>query len=271
MKKTGYILRILFVLVLIGTCLVSCNNEPIYHYSGAEGTEDLPVMGTVDDDANDSGKKRVAITYDDGPHNVRTKQIVDELEKYGFSATFFVIGNRIDGTNYNGAEALKYAAEKGNEIGIHGYTHTFYYNKCSDEDYKNEISKTEDAIKDNLKGTPVRLMRPIGGAITSERVQKSKFSIILWDVDSEDWKYKYNSEDTDESAKQKVNTIVSNVMNNVKDGSIILMHDIYESTYDATVIILKELYEEGYEVVSVSELLGNQLSAGKMFSRLTIE
>ena len=57
--------------------------------------------------SNNNGKKRVALTFDDGPHNVRTKAIVDELSKYGYEATFFVVGNRVDGKAYNGAEALK--------------------------------------------------------------------------------------------------------------------------------------------------------------------
>ena len=218
------------------------------------------------EDIQPENKKRVAITYDDGPHNIYTKRIVDELSKYGFHATFFVIGNRVDGGEYNGSSALRYAEENGHEIAIHGYTHTKYYNKCSDEEYDSEIKNTEKAIKNVIKDAELYLMRPIGGAITSERVQSSEYSVILWDVDSEDWKNKYSSSDSDEVAAQKVQTIVDNVMNNVSDGSIILLHDIYESTYDATVLLLERLHAEGYEVVTVSELLGSNLCAGKTFS-----
>ena len=262
MKK--YIRNIAILLAFIILFLVSCEEELVYHYADAP-SDDVAVMKPLDD--NDSNeKKMVAITYDDGPHNIYTKKIVDELDKYGFNATFFVIGNRIDGTAYKGSSALSYAHEKGNDIGIHGYTHMEYYDKCSEEVYKNDLKNTEDAIKNVVRDASVRLMRPAWGRITNERVKESKYSIILWNVDTEDWKYKYSSDDTVEEREQKVQTIVDSVMNNVQDGNIILMHDIYESTYDATVIILQRLHEEGYEVVTVSELIGTELSAGKKFS-----
>ena len=194
--------------------------------------------------------KRVAITFDDGPHNVRTMQIVDELDKYGYSATFFVVGNRVDGKAYNGAEAVKYAYDHGNELAIHGYTHAVYYDSCEYDRYQRELSNTLNAIKEVVPKAKVKLMRPIGGNITDDRVESCDYSVIMWSVDSEDWKYKYDGE-------EGVKTIVNNVMSQVKNGSIILMHDIYENTYLATQEILKQLNEQGYEVVTVSELLGN--------------
>ena len=213
--------------------------------------------------------KRVAITYDDGPHVTRTARIVDELDKYGYHATFFVVGNRVDGSEYSGGDAMQYAISHGNEIGIHAYTHDYYYDTCNDSVYKSELSMTASAIRAQAKGYNVRLMRPVGGRITEKQINNSQYSVIMWDVDSEDWKYKYSSEDSASVKKEKVNQIVDNVMENVQDGSIILMHDIYESTYDATVVLLERLHEEGYEVVTVSELLGSDLRAGKNFSHAT--
>jgi len=205
---------------------------------------------------SETPQKRVAITFDDGPHNVWTKQIVNELGRYGFTATFFVLGNRVDGTDYRGGETMAFAASQGHEIAIHGYTHEVYYNKCSDAEYDYELSETAKVISAYGGGTPT-LMRPIGGSITSERVAACPYAVVKWDVDSEDWRHKYKSEDTPEVAQEKIDTIVNNVMSTVHDGSIILLHDIYESTYDATCIILARLHEEGYDVVSVSELLEN--------------
>ena len=215
---------------------------------------------------NSSGAKRVALTFDDGPHNVRTKAIVDELAKYGYRATFFVVGNRVDGTAYNGAEALKYAHDHGNEIAIHGYTHAVYYHNCEQDRYERELSNTYNAIKDVAKNASVRLMRPIGGNITEERVASCPYSVIMWSVDSEDWKYKGRG-DNGELAEQNINTIVENVMSQVKSGDIILMHDIYENTYEAAKIIIERLHAEGYQLVTVSELLGNDLRAGTKYSR----
>ena len=213
----------------------------------------------LNNNSNNSGKKRVSITYDDGPHVERTVAIVDELAKYGFHATFFVIGNRVDGTKYSGGEAVKYAASKGNEIAIHAYTHDYYYHTCDDSTYKNELGKTHDAILGQLPNAKVKLMRPVGGNITAQRVEKCDYSVIMWNVDSNDWKHKYDGE-------EGVEKIVDNVMSQVSDGSIILMHDIYENTYLATKEILKQLNNQGYEVVTVRELLGSP-QAGVKYSK----
>ena len=202
--------------------------------------------------------KRVALTFDDGPHVERTKMLADELAKYGYHATFFVVGNRVDGSEYSGGEAMKYAASKGNEIGIHAYTHDIYYNK-EPAKYEEEIRKTEAAIKSVVPGYKVKLLRPAGGNITDAQVAASKYSIIMWDVDSEDWRYR-----NDENG---VDIIVENVMSQVKDGSIILMHDIYENSYLAAVEIIRRLHEEGYEVVTVSELIGSGIKTGTKYCR----
>jgi peptidoglycan/xylan/chitin deacetylase (PgdA/CDA1 family) len=229
-----------------------------------------PTGGAVEEDTEDitvgGDRPRVALTYDDGPHNVRTKEIVDELDKYGYHATFFVVGNRVDGSEYAGGDAMLYAIRHGNEVGIHGYTHTLYYDECSAGEYQEEINETRRAIREYKTGYRIKRMRPVGGKITEERVEASDYAVIMWDVDSEDWKHKYKNGDSDEVCREKVDTIVANVLDNVKDGSIILMHDLYESTYDATVIILAELHARGYDVVTVSELLGDGREAGKLYS-----
>ena len=181
---------------------------------------------------------------------------IDIGAKYGFNATFFVVGNRVDGTEYSGSAAFLYALEKGNEVGIHGYTHKYYYDSCSDEKYTAEIDKTVSAIKSLSPEYDVKLMRPIGGSISKDRIESSPYSIILWSIDTEDWKHKYSSSDNENKKHAKIDKIVSNVMSDIEDGDIILMHDIYESTYDAVKVLLPLLQAEGYEVVTVSELLG---------------
>jgi peptidoglycan/xylan/chitin deacetylase (PgdA/CDA1 family) len=247
-------------------------NADIENNTDPDNTDDSVQAGVTGDAENseapdeEQGKKRVAITFDDGPHNVRTQAIVDELDKYGFHATFFVVGNRVDGKAYGGGKTIPYILEHGNEIGIHGYTHEVYYNKCDDATYEYELSETLNAIHKYAQDYAVTLMRPIGGHITDERVAACNYSVIMWNVDSEDWRYKYTSADTDEEAAAKVNTIVENVMSQVNDGSIILLHDIYQSTVDAVVKILERLNAEGYEVVTVSELLG-ETKAGVKYSR----
>lgn len=189
------------------------------------------------------GKKYIAITFDDGPSAQYTTKIVDKLKEHNASATFFIVGNRVDAKT---GAAIKYATENGSEIAVHGYTHTVSYSKCSEEVYKEELSKTAEVIE-KYTGKKPTMMRPIGGAITKERTASCPYSVILWNIDSEDWKNKKDGQ---------VNNIVNNVMPHVADGKIILMHEIYKNSYEAFCIIIDKLYEQGYEVVSVSELIG---------------
>ncbi len=266
MTKIKYMFKILISFcIAFSLLLTGCNeiegNTPVPTESSSES--DVQVGGTPADKPSD--KKRVAMTFDDGPHNVRTREIVDELDKYGFTATFFVVGNRVDGGVYRGGDTVKYVIDHGHEVGIHGYTHDVYYDECTDEEYKFELSETAKAIKDQVNNYNIRLMRPVGGYITDKRIQTCNYAVIMWDVDSFDYKNAYypDTELSEEEQKRRVDTIVENVMSKVKDGSIILMHDIYLSTSHATAIILERLHAEGYEVVSVSELLGNPTPGNK--------
>ena len=256
----------ILVLALLVTAVISdVISEPQtpYYIGGGASVSAMKVLPTTETDKPKSSGKQIAITFDDGPHNVYTKNIVDELEKYGFHATFFVVGNRIDGTEYSGGSTLKYVLDNGHEVGIHGYTHSTsrYYDTCSDAIFKSELGDTLNAIHKIKSDYNVTLMRPVGGRITSERTKNCGYSVIMWSVDSNDWKYK-----TPAGNSENIDTIVNNVMSGLKEGSIILMHDIYENTYEALKIILERISKEGYEVVTVSELLGNA-EAGVKYSQ----
>ena len=260
-------MRVFTCVLLILTCLLAagCLKAESHRTSSSTISETTaPTSPTPEVDT----RPRVALTYDDGPHEKymdtpsRTKLIVDELDKYGYHATFFVVGNRVDGTEYNGGAAMVYAAEHGNEIGIHGYTHGVYYDECSDAEYEYEMRKTVEAIQGKLPGYEVRVMRPVGGWISDARVEESPYAIVKWNVDTLDWNLNTPYGDAD-----KIDAIVENALKNIKDGDIILMHDIYNNTYEATVIILQRLNEMGFNVVTVSELLGDDLQAGVLYER----
>lgn len=206
-----------------------------------------------------SGKKYVAFTFDDGPSSSYTKKIVDKLSSYGGAGTFFVVGDRLGSTN---GAAIKYAVDNGCEIGIHAYTHNYNYKKCSDEDYNNEITKTADAIHKYLPDYNITLMRPVGGAISSQRVASSPYSIINWNLDTNDWRYKSTSNKT-----KNVNTIYNNIISSVDNGDIILMHEIYENSYNAFCKAVDKLYNDGYRFVTVTELIGkSNLKPGKLYT-----
>lgn len=199
--------------------------------------------------------KYVAFTFDDGPHYSLTYKFADKLAQYGGNGTFFVVGNRVYGEQ---AKAMKYAYDMGNEIGVHCYTHEYYYSSCSDSRFKSELKKTDDAIY-KYTGEHPTVMRPPGGMITSNRVKSSGYAVINWNVDSADWQYVFQGQ----WGRDK---IVNNVLNSVDNGDIILMHEIYEDSYTSFCKIIDTLYKRGYRFITVSELLElNEDSKGKLY------
>ena len=189
----------------------------------------------------DAESKRVALTFDDGPHPKKTDEILDVLSEYGVKATFFVIGKNAE---YYPEAVIREAAE-GHEIGNHTYSHK-RLTDCAD--IGSEISKTSDIIF-SLTGKRTTLMRPPEGAYRKENVTAVKncgCDMVLWTIDTRDW------------AKASVNDIVSNVKKNVRGGSIILFHDYTSDgahTVEALKLVIPYLIGEGYEIVPVSRLM----------------
>jgi len=202
--------------------------------------------GTVEAGATE---KLVCLTYDDGPSN-NTDRLLECLVANGAKATFFVVGEQIEYF----PDVLKRIDEAGMEIGSHTYDHPFMKH-ISGEEIQETMRKNEDAINE-LLGHGTAIMRPTGGGI-NDTVRANVFSpMILWDLDTEDW----DSKDVD--------SIVDRVLSNVQDGSVILMHDLYEATVKASEIFIPELVSRGYRMVTVSEmaeLRGVTLEAGKAY------
>lgn len=183
----------------------------------------------------DYDKKVIALTFDDGPSKY-TKKIVDLLNEYDANATFFILGNKVE--IYN--ETLTYLLESGNEIGNHSYNHKWLKNVAKEE-LLEQITKTQDIIEKNLNYTPT-LFRPTYGSVNNLMKENVKLDIVLWNLDTLDWKYKNSKK------------ISENLLKKVKNKDIILMHDTYEYTYNALKIIIPALKEEGYQFITVSEL-----------------
>lgn len=179
--------------------------------------------------------KLIALTFDDGP-NYNSNKVLDILEKYHIPATFFVLGSRIKGNEY----ILNRIIKSGSEIGNHTYSHSLL-TKYKEDKIKEEIESTSKLIYDSTGRYP-SLLRPSYGSFNSKIKKVSNYPIIIWDIDTLDWKY-HNSK-----------KIASRVLNKVKDGDIVLMHDIYSATANALNIIIPELQSRGYTFVTVSEL-----------------
>lgn len=202
--------------------------------------------------AIDPNRKMVALTFDDGPGRY-TKDIVNCLKNNNAKATFFVIGSQVD--SYK--SSVKAASEIGCEIGNHTYTHPDL-TKLSESEIKSQISKTDQKVK-NAIGKNTTLVRTPGGSVNSKVEQNVGKPIILWSIDTLDWKTR-NREKT-----------INSVMTNVKDGDIILMHDIYEPTKEAACVLIVKLRQKGYQLVTVSELAkyrGYALGKGKVYHSL---
>lgn len=192
-----------------------------------------------------SGKeKKIALTFDDGPHPRYTKEILNILEKFDVKATFFVIGVNIE--NY--PEDLKRIYNAGHEIGNHSYDHSIL--NSEKEILEQEFDKCEKLIYDNTGTTPT-LFRPPQGKmncdITNIAIKKG-YSLILWSIDTRDWEH------------NAPNNILKTVNENISNGDIILMHDYTSgknTTCDALNLIIPALKQKGYEFVTVSELLNS--------------
>lgn len=184
----------------------------------------------------DKNKKTVALTFDDGPSGSKTDRIVEILANNKAHATFFMVGNKM---NY-GASTINNVLAKGNEIGSHSYAHKNMKRQKLNKLIA-EVEKTNIIYK-NITGQDLIYTRPPYGAINKKVKEGLNTIFITWNLDTEDWLHR---------DKQY---IIDYVMENVSDGDIILMHDLYDSTIDAVEELLPKLYALGYQVVSVSEL-----------------
>ena len=184
----------------------------------------------------DYNKKVVALTFDDGPSKY-TKKILDILKEEEACATFFIVGNKA--LFYK--EELQRMIKEGSEIGNHSYSHK-WLNRLSENEFKEEINKTQKVIEDITGFTP-KIFRPTYGGYSDKLKTYTDLNFILWNVDSEDWKVK------------NTNKILNNIFKSVKDESIILMHDNHEYSVKALKEIIDNLKNDGYQFVTVSELL----------------
>ncbi len=180
-------------------------------------------------------QKLIALTFDDGPSK-NTDTILDVLEQYDAKATFFVVGMQAE--YYT--DQLKREQSMGMEIGSHTYEHTTL--KYQDADtIRNAMDKNDETINKLIGITP-EIMRPTGGGV-DETVANNIFKpMINWDVDTLDW----DTKDADNTFDVATTTS--------KEGSIILMHDLYEATAEAVKMIVPELKKQGYKMVTISEL-----------------
>lgn len=183
--------------------------------------------------------KKVALTFDDGPHPVYTEQILDGLKERGVKATFFITGGRA--RQY--PEIVKRIHDEGHLIGNHTYSH-IQLTKNNLDEFMEELVLTSQVIAE-ITGTETLFVRPPYGLWDIRLESKLNMFPVMWTIDPRDWN------------RTNVSGIVADVVNNVGENDIILLHDDYESTKKASLIIVDRLLEEGYQFVTVDEILLN--------------
>ena len=199
--------------------------------------QDLPEREYEDQ----KGKKLVALTFDDGP-GPYTERLLDAMKKRGVKATFFVLGNRVD--SYG--DLIKRMEKEGHVVGNHSYDHP-NLTKLSYSQIKTNMEKTAKKVQ-KLIGHKPEVMRCPGGSVNNTVKKYAKnagIPIIYWGVDTRDWE------------SRNVNKILKVAFGSdgIKNGSIVLMHDIYETTVTAAIKMMDRLIEEGYTFVTVPEML----------------
>jgi len=197
----------------------------------------------------DADKPMVALTFDDGPYAPVTKRILATLKKYDSKATFFCVGNRIPGY----ADVVKKAYNQGCQLA----SHTFEHKVLSTAKKKQiiwQIKKTDNALQDAI-GCHTTALRPPGGFVNDKVRNTVNVPMVCWNVDSEDWK----SRNTKKVLKR---------CSSIRDGDIVLMHDLYPTTAKAVAVLVPRLRKKGFQLVTVDELFyykGIKTEAGKVY------
>lgn len=227
--------------VILMTLIVVLSGCSLIKIKGAEGEEkacalEQPAINAAAHIENEQAKKLIALTFDDGPNMKYTPKVLEVLEKENIKATFFIVGSRV---NFF-PTTLKMVSQAGHQIGNHTYNHK-RPTGLTDFEIQQEISDTAEVIKE-VCGAAADAVRTPYGEVT-QGVENSGYPIILWSIDTEDWKEKSSDE------------IYQEVTASARDGDIILMHDSYQRTVDAIAKIIPELKSQGYEFVTVNELI----------------
>ena len=185
----------------------------------------------------DPEKKLIAFSFDDGPSRKNTEKILKALDKNNARATFFMLGQN---AKYY-PDLVKKVEESGNEVAGHSWNHPLL-TKLGKKGVKKQMSRMNEAIA-SVTGSDVGLLRPPYGSINRTVKNTVKDPLILWSIDTLDWKTLNADKTADAILKQ------------ARDGDIILMHDIHAPTAEAVKKVLPKLEKKGFQVCTVSELL----------------
>ncbi len=195
----------------------------------------------------------VALTFDDGPRASTTPVLLDGLARRGVHATFFVVGENVEGNEL----LLQRMEGEGHQVGLHTYHHKSL-DQLNAADFYAEVDQLRETLT-ALLGREGFMLRPPYGMMNAATKARAAAPIVLWSVDPEDW----SDHDT---ARQ-----VAAIVDNAQDGDIILLHDIYPASVDTALQVVDTLMAKGFHFVTVEELFairGKTPENGKVYRRL---
>lgn len=181
--------------------------------------------------------RKVALTFDDGPHPYYTEQLLDGLKDRGVKVTFFVTGQHAE--KY--PDIIKRISDEGHLIGNHTYSH-IQLKDSNREIYRQELILTNEILY-NITGKETEYVRPPYGSWDKKLEKELNMFPVLWNVDPLDW------------CSTNTASVTKKVVEEVEENDIILLHDEYESTVTAAMEIIDILQKKGYSFVTVEDIL----------------
>jgi len=194
--------------------------------------------------------KPIALTFDDGSHEYCTTQILDALDRIDGKATFFITGYRLE--SENNADILRRMAAAGHQIGNHRYTHKVHSPQMSDEDFKEELIKTNEAIRKVTGTTPTDFRFPWGDATLGKKkiVRELGMTTCGWNSSIND------GGDYSTPSEEKTTIYLNRILKQARPHSVMLLHDAQNTHNSAAAlgIALDQLTQQGYIFVTLDEL-----------------
>ncbi len=182
-------------------------------------------------------EKKIALTFDDGPHPVYTERLLEGLKKRGVTATFFVTGEHAK----LHPELIARMAEEGHVIGNHTYSH-MQLKQDNREKFKQELVATNEIIR-RITGESVCFVRPPYGIWDKKLESELSMLPVLWTIDPLDW------------CSDNAECIAEQIIQKAKENDIILLHDYYSSSVEAALKVVDALQQQGFVFVGVEEIL----------------
>lgn len=236
MKKAAIILLILDIVMGLSLFLRENTGQQMRGVSGISETVTAQASGEAVVESQPELKK-IALTFDDGPHPYYTEKLLDGLKERGVVATFFVTGEHAS----LHPDVIKRMHEEGHMIGNHTYSH-IQLTSANKEEFKEELVATSEVIEEII-GEEVIYVRPPYGCWDKSLETELNMIPVLWTIDPLDW------------CSDDAGCVANKVIAKAGENEIILMHDYYESSVEAALKVVDELLEEGYTFVTVEEIL----------------